>query len=307
MADPAPYIVYIFGDADETHKELLGDLLLFFAERSVHLIGPLGQGAAHPTETLVVGDRNPSVHGLGHQGGQGVLHQGEASRLFLNVGKQLIRQALLEDHTGVRRGLFDGVSQLCGFWYRQGQEGLTDDRAEQLVAEWVVEEVGPKGQYDPYPASRIGGGVHQVLDEGAADLVAGDDGVQLLELVDDDDQLSFEVSHQGFADPQQAPLTGCQLGCHVPHRLGGEFVERRSQLIEGMRPGHGGDRHPPVRTGECSVDQRRQQPGTNKRRLPGARWADHGDHAVVADQLDEAADFLVAAKEVSGVVDVEWA
>jgi hypothetical protein len=258
-----------------------------------------------PAEGLVVGGGDLAVDRSGDHGFEGELEEGEAARLSLDVGEHLVGEPVFEHDAGVGGGPFDRFPQLGGGGHRQRQAGLGDDRAQQFVAEGVVVEVGPEGGHHPDPAADIGGGLDQALDEQPAHLVGGDSGVELFELVDHQHQFPFEGGHDPLAQPQQPSLVGGELGHHVPHRFGGHLPQSGSQLVEGIRAGNGGHRHPFLGAGEGPVAQGGDQPGPHQRRLPRPRRPNDHHHPVLRHQLEETAGLLVAAEEIFGVVDLE--
>ena len=82
----------------------------------------------------------------------------------------------------------DRFPQLGRTRHRQGQVGLAHDGAEHLVGQRTVVEVGAQGEHHPDPAAGVGCCKDQVPDEQVARLVRRDDGIELFELVDDDDE-----------------------------------------------------------------------------------------------------------------------
>ena len=107
------------------------------------------------------------------------------------------------------------------------------------LGQHLVEEVGPKGQHDPDSARRVGGCGDQDGGEGVAYRVVGDEGEQLLELVDDDDEIAFEFLTDPFGDPKQTlSVFGGEFGGQRRERLGGEGAEGGGEFVEGIPAGH---------------------------------------------------------------------
>ena len=122
----------------------------------------------------------PTLHELGER----ELEQWQCTRCRLDVTSDAVHQPGFppEPH-GVRR---DGNhrSKLLGIWWQHGDQGSGDDAGETCVAERAVEEVGAQGGDDPDVAVGVVENTEQQVDESLPCLVAVDERVQLLELVD---------------------------------------------------------------------------------------------------------------------------
>ena len=181
--------------------------------------------------------------------------------------------------------------------------GPSDDRSQRWLGHHLVEEVGPQGEHDPDPAQRVGGGGDQGGGEGVADVVVGNEGEELLELVDDDDEVAFQLLADSFGDPEEpSAVGGGEFGGERRERLGGEGAEGDGELVEGITAWHGSHADPGLRSRNCASGQGRQQTGQGERGLARPRRADDRRQPVLADQIDQPLDLIGPAEEVGCVL-----
>ena len=132
-------------------------------------------------------------------------------------------------------------------------------------------------------------------------------GEQLLELVDHEQQHAA-VGHRRLARIAAMP-SGPPSSCssRLGRRVHGNVEQRRLELLERVRAGTIVDREPSADSWQAPATQRRQQPGTDQRRLARTGWADDRDEATARRRCRASVDQLVATEEVERIADAERA
>lgn len=268
---------------DEAEQDPAGQLGLRCGEFAVHLLCRADDGAVQFTGRLVraLGQHAPAAVAPSLQ--QGVRHHRQSAGGTLDLVEEAVGQGAFDDQAGRGGRADDGLPQL-GPAHRTGEQGGVLQRGgEAGVFGAPAEEVGPHRDDDPQPAVGVGGG-DEAVDEGVPLGRVATEGVQLLELVDD------------------------QPGVGVGVRYGHETLGVGAQRVRaGREDAYGRGRHV---AGIAALTAARgaqpgDQPGPQQRGLAAAGRAEDRREAVFAVQLGQPLHELVPAEEQIGVARFE--
>ncbi|PPS70028.1 hypothetical protein BZZ08_07260 [Streptomyces sp. MH60] len=273
----APGVGGAVARGDQPQQDPAREVGLRRGEFAVHLLGGADDGAAQSSGRLVAGDGQGPAGAVPPGLQQRVRHQRQSARRVLDLVEQPGGQGAFDDQGGRGGRPDDGLPQFLAA-HRTGQQGGVLQRGgEPGVFGAAPEEVGADGDHDAQPAAGTGGG-QEPVDEGVPLGRVGAEGVQLLELVDDQ------------------PGVGVRAGHGVePVRVGGQRGRAGGEDADG---GGGGGC---VGAG-CGRAQAGDQTGPQQGGLAAARGAEDGGEAVPAGQSLQAVHQPVAAEEQGGVV-----
>ena len=130
---------------------------------------------------------------------------------------------------------------------------------------------------------------------------AGDQGEQLLELIDDQDELGLIGGQHAFHGAAETAVVALQLLHQARRRVDRSPEQRRFQLFERVLAGsHLGD-GPALGSRQDPFSHRRQQPREHERRLAAAARPDNRDQPLLGHPLDELLAHQLAAEEIESV------
>jgi hypothetical protein len=265
-------------------------------QRSVRLgypvVGALGQpgdGTVHAAGLVVGGEGEAVVLAPLPQLEQGGGQQRQRAGLALDVGDQRVGQRRLDAQPDAAGGQLDGAPQLGGLHRTDkdvvGGEPLGECR---VGGEATIEVGAGRGHHDGSAVWIVRRAGEQVR-EAVSLLVRFAGGEQLLQLVDD----------------QEQSLVGAQRVERGGERVPPARSEDVVQILE--RPLTGADHHPspPLTPGQHPAGERRDQPGTEDRRLAAARRTDDAQERRTDEACDEFGDQTLPPEEVLGIGGVE--
>ena len=290
-------------EGHESTEHVPRDGSLFRSEGGEGLIGALGEGPGQSADRVVRLGADQPRHVRVEQLGERELQQREGG-LIGDVRDDPCDQAGLVFRPLAPNRFDDRRFELVRGERRHGHRRVLQDRCEARVPERAVPEVGADREDDAQAGARVADGGEQTLDE-AFPIALRRMGVQLLELIDDDEHLARLVGQDRIDRPSDAPLVGTHdldEGRRLPH---GDAAQRAFELFERVGARDHRRDEPCVRPCNRAGTQPGHQSGADCRRLARPRRTDDGEDPPGCtrspEHVDESFDEPVTTEEIGGV------